>query len=61
MKSSQLIRILLKDGWFKVSQRGSHIKMKHPIKEGILHVPHHGSKEVATGTANDILKSAGLK
>ncbi len=61
MKSSQLIRILQQDGWFKVSQRGSHIKMKHPIKRGVVWVPNHGSKEVATGTEHNILKSAGLK
>jgi predicted RNA binding protein YcfA (HicA-like mRNA interferase family) len=35
--------------------------MKHPIKEGTLKVPDHGSREVATGTAHYILKSAGLK
>ncbi len=61
MKSSQLIRILQQDGWFKVSQRGSHIKMKHTTKKGLVYVPNHGSKEVATGTALNILKSAGLK
>ena len=61
MKSSQLIRMLLQDGWFKVSQRGSHIKMKHPTKRGFVLVADHGSKEVATGTAQNILKSAGLK
>ncbi len=61
MKSSQLIRMLQQDGWFKVSQRGSHIKMKHLTKKGVVFVPHHGSKEVATGTANYILKTAGLK
>lgn len=61
MKSSQLIRLLQKDGWFMVSQRGSHIKMKHATKIGVLHVPNHGSKEVATGTALHILKIAELK
>jgi len=61
MKSSQLIRILQQDVWFRVSQRGSHIKMKHATKKGVLYVPNHGSKEVATGTAVHILKSAGLK
>ncbi len=61
MKSSQLIRFLQQDGWYKVAQRGSHIKMKHPIKKGVLIVPNHGSKEVAKGTEENILKSAGLK
>jgi predicted RNA binding protein YcfA (HicA-like mRNA interferase family) len=61
MKSSQLIRVLRQDGWYKVSQRGSHIKMKHATKKGVVYVPDHGSKEVASGTAIHILKSAGLK
>jgi mRNA interferase HicA len=61
MKCSELIRLLYQDGWKKISQKGSHIKMKHPAKEGTVYVPNHGSKEVATGTANHILKSAGLK
>lgn len=61
MKSSQLIRMLQRDGWIKMSQNGSHIKMKHPTKIGVIFVPNHGSKEVATGTAINILKTAGLK
>lgn len=61
MKCSELYRILQKDGWYKDSQKGSHIKMKHKIKKGAIYVPFHGSKEVATGTADHILKLAGLK
>ena len=61
MKCSQLIQVLKRDGWFVVSQKGSHISMEHPTKTGRVYVPNHGSKEVATGTAQNILKSAGLK
>lgn len=61
MKSSELLRILYQDGWYKVSQKGSHVKMKHQLKKGLLFVPNHGSKEMATGTAIHILKQAGLK
>ncbi len=61
MKSSELLRILTKDGWYKVSQKGSHIKMMHPLKKGVLFVPYHGSKEIAKGTELHLLKSAGLK
>jgi predicted RNA binding protein YcfA (HicA-like mRNA interferase family) len=60
MKCSELIRLLKSDGWMVNSQKGSHIKMKHPVKKGIVIVPNHGSKEVATGTAFQILKAAGL-
>jgi predicted RNA binding protein YcfA (HicA-like mRNA interferase family) len=60
MKSSHLIRMLHQDGWFKVSQRGSHIKMKHPTKDGFLMVPFHGSQEVAKGLEKKFLKKADI-
>jgi predicted RNA binding protein YcfA (HicA-like mRNA interferase family) len=61
MKSSELIRILKKDGWIVIRQKGSHMIMQHPIKSNQLTVPNHGSLEVGTGLANKILKDAGLK
>jgi len=61
MKSSELLRILKKDGWYEVRQKGSHITMRHGIKRGSLHVPYHASKEVPKGTLNSILKEADLK
>ena len=60
MKSSELLRILRKDGWFEKRQKGSHIIMEHATKEGILIVPSHGSAEVGKGLEKDILKRAGL-
>lgn len=32
MKSSELFRMLKKEGWYPVSQKGSHIKMIHDMK-----------------------------
>jgi len=61
MKSSELIRLLKKDGWFEVRQSGSHIIMKHPEKEGSLSVPFHGPDEVKKGLLNGILKKANIK
>jgi len=61
MKCSELYRILSKDGWYAVSQKGSHIKMLHPTKPGIIIFPNHGSHEVGKGLENKILKDAGLK
>jgi len=29
MKCSELYRLLIKDGWYPISQKGSHVKMKH--------------------------------
>ncbi|MEM8900902.1 MAG: type II toxin-antitoxin system HicA family toxin [Bacteroidota bacterium] len=60
MKCSELLRLLKRDGWFVVSQKGSHMKMKHPSKEGIIIFPNHGSQEVGKGLEKKIKKQAGL-
>ncbi|MBK6484139.1 MAG: type II toxin-antitoxin system HicA family toxin [Chitinophagales bacterium] len=61
MKSSELIRNLTRNGWYKVRQKGSHVIMQHPEKEGQIVVPQHGNQEVGKGLANKILKQAGIK
>jgi len=61
MKSSELFRILRRDGWYVVTQSGSHAKMMHPAKPGIIIFPIHGSQEVGKGLEKDILKKAGIK
>lgn len=55
------MRILKRDGWFPFSKKGSHIKLKHPTKTGVLIFPDHGSNEIGKGLENKILKQAGLK
>jgi predicted RNA binding protein YcfA (HicA-like mRNA interferase family) len=61
MKCSELLRILKKDGWYPVSQSGSHVKMRHDIKPGIIIFPNHGSQELGKGLELKIKKDAGLK
>lgn len=61
MKCSQFFRILKKDGWHAVGQTGSHIKMKHQTKEGMLIFPNHGSQELGKGLESKLRKQAGLK
>jgi mRNA interferase HicA len=60
MKSSELFKKLKKDGWFEISQEGSHMKMKHPTKQGTIIFPYHGSKEVPKGLEKAIRKQAGV-
>lgn len=61
MKCSELYRLLIKDGWYPISQSGSHVKMKHDKKLGLIIFPNHGSLEVGKGLENKIRKDAGLK
>ncbi len=57
VKYNELLRILRKDGWYTIRQKGSHILMKHPIKKGQLSVPYHSGKEVKKGLLRSILKA----
>jgi predicted RNA binding protein YcfA (HicA-like mRNA interferase family) len=61
MKCSERCKILTKDGWYAVSQKGSHVKMRHKTKKGTLIFPNHGSQEIGKGLENKILKDAGIK
>lgn len=61
MKCSELLRILKRDGWYPISQKGSHLKLGHPNKKNIIIFPNHGSQEVGTGLEKKILKDAGIK
>lgn len=61
MKCSELYRILVKEGWYPVSQTGSHVKMKHNSKPGTIIFPNHGSQELGKGLDLKIRKDAGLK
>ncbi len=61
MKSSELIRKMERAGWVEIRQTGSHKIFIHKDHAYSIPVPAHGSKEVPTGTANKILKQAGLK
>ncbi len=56
-----MYRLLTRDGWFPVSQRGSHIKMRHKKKKGTIIFPNHGSQELGKGLEKRILKDAGIK
>ena len=61
MKCSELLRILKKDGWYVVSQEGSHLKLRHHKKSNTVIFPNHGSQEMGKGMEHKILKDAGLK
>lgn len=58
---NELLKILRKDGWFLYKNGANHDLYRHPTKQNQLTIPRHGSKEMANGTLNSILKAAGLK
>lgn len=61
MKCSEALRILTKDGWFIVSQKGSHLKLRHPNKQGLIIFPNHGRKELSVGLQKRLFKAAGIE
>ncbi len=59
MKAREIIRLIEKDGWFSVRQKGSHKQYKHPTKKGLVTIAAHKlSDEIAPGTLNSIIKQA---
>ncbi len=61
MKFSELIRLLEKNGFKIVKEKGS---IRYYGKAGwdkLVRVDYHGSKEVPQGTCHAILKAAGIK
>jgi predicted RNA binding protein YcfA (HicA-like mRNA interferase family) len=61
LKSSEALRILMNDGWYVKSQKGSHMKLMHQIKNGIIIFPNHESQELGKGLAKKLFKQAGIK
>ena len=60
MDSREVIRALTRDGWYEVSQAGSHKQFKLPKKKGRATVP-HPKRDVPVGTLMSIEKQAGIK
>ncbi len=61
MKCSEAFRILLQDGWYPVSQKGSHVKLVHTTKTGTIIFSNHGSQELGKGLEKKLFKQAGIK
>ena len=58
-KCGEILRRLLRAGWYVGSQKGSHIKLKHPDRSDFIVFPNHPSDEIATGLLRKIIKQAG--
>lgn len=55
--AKQMERIILKDGWRLVKQRGSHRQYVHPYKPGKITIPFH-NRDLKPGTEARIYKLA---
>ena len=55
------MRKLRKAGCYKIREGGNHEIWYSPKTETAFSVGRHDGQEIATGTANKILKDAGLK
>ncbi len=60
MTSREMIKYLKKNGFKKVSQNGSHVKMKNEKTGRQTIIPYH-SKSLKRRLEQEILKQAGLK
>lgn len=41
--------------------KGSHVKLKRDLKEGVIIFPNHGSQELGKGLEKKLFKQAGIK
>ena len=58
LSGREIVRIFRKLGYRRISQKGSHIKIRHDGKEITLIIPDH--REVDRWTLKGILQDAGL-
>lgn len=60
MRSREVIKLLIKDGWREVRQTGSHKHFRHPTKPGLVTVPHPNAG-MAPKTLRSIERQAGIE
>ncbi len=56
-----MIERIMNDGWYLVSQEGSHRQFKHSTKKGKVTISGHPNDDLHPKTAKSILMQAGLK
>lgn len=58
LSSRELLQKLQSEGWYPVHQNGSHLKLRHATRGGIVIVP-HPRKDLPAGTLRAIYRQAG--
>ena len=57
--ASDVIRVLRRNGFVQIGQKGSHQKWRHPDGRQVI-VPAHGSKLIPIGTLKSIIEGSKL-
>jgi predicted RNA binding protein YcfA (HicA-like mRNA interferase family) len=61
VKFNELVRLLEREGFRIVREKGSIRYYGKPGWPRLIRVDYHGAKEIPAGTCHSILKAAGLK
>jgi predicted RNA binding protein YcfA (HicA-like mRNA interferase family) len=60
VKVRAMIKLIERDGWRQVRQRGSHRQFEHPTKRGKVTVPGHPRDDLRADLRASITRQAGL-
>jgi predicted RNA binding protein YcfA (HicA-like mRNA interferase family) len=61
LKFNELVRLLERNGFKIIKEKGSIRYYSKPGWDRLIRVDYHGSKEVPSGTCHAIIKAAGIK
>jgi predicted RNA binding protein YcfA (HicA-like mRNA interferase family) len=56
-----MIKLIERDGWRQVRQKGSHRQFHHPVKPGTVTVSGHRNEDLYPEMRANIFKQAGLR
>ena len=59
MHSRDVMRLLRRDGWQQIRVNGDHHIFRHPVKPGLVIVP-HPVQDIPIGTLRSIERQGGL-
>ena len=59
MRAREIIKILKKNGWEVIRQKGSHVQLKKG--NDVVTVPDHGTKDIKAGTVKSIEESTKIE
>ena len=60
-KVRDAIRLVERDGWYRVRTKGSHLQFHHPTKRGTVTIPGHPREDVGPRLWSSIMSQAGLR